>query len=426
MEIDRPITDSDLKDFLKNDSLGRNRDLSAILRILDCLKSESGAIIALDGAWGSGKTVLVKELEAIWPTDKNEYAGIKNVDSELIDSFKEHYIPCYYNAWENDYATDPAQSLLMNLGDFFNERKDIREKALRSLPKLVNVGSFVKEVSKGLIDVSCIGDGKPKLVPEVNRARKIRKEISDLIKQKIELKNDLKFLYIIDDLDRCKPTYAVELLEAIKHSFSNENIVFLVATNMPELSNIVSGYYGGKLNGGVYLDRIFDLNVSVSAIDMKKYLSLRLGTSSDYYALDIMDYLNFSMREANRYANVLKLCDAYFSNAAYGQDMSETSIYKFVFVPLFLAYKIKDVSIYGKLTSHQGFEYIEQYVMRNKQTTDTVRRLVAENAAMFDESLLIRLKDLYDELFAKIPYDEEVEKFWSIIGLTSNLLKLEN
>lgn len=54
--------------------------------------------------------------------------------------------------------------------------------------------------------------------------------------------NKNKMLIIIDEIDRCKPTFAIELLENIKHFYDNERIVFIVGTNNKQLSSLVQKY----------------------------------------------------------------------------------------------------------------------------------------------------------------------------------------
>lgn len=64
-----------------------------------------------------------------------------------------------------------------------------------------------------------------------------------------------KVVIFIDELDRCKPTYAVKLLERIKHYFNNDKIIFVFSTNLEELQSSVKCVYGESFNAYRYLDR---------------------------------------------------------------------------------------------------------------------------------------------------------------------------
>jgi hypothetical protein len=63
---------------------------------------------------------------------------------------------------------------------------------------------------------------------------------------------------VIDELDRCRPNYAVKLLEEVKHLFDVPGIVFILAMNADQLAHSVSGAYGAKFDGRAYLSRFID------------------------------------------------------------------------------------------------------------------------------------------------------------------------
>jgi len=63
---------------------------------------------------------------------------------------------------------------------------------------------------------------------------------------------------LIDELDRCRPTYAVALLERVKHLFDVDGIVFVFATNADQLQHSIAGAYGAQFDGFRYLKRFFD------------------------------------------------------------------------------------------------------------------------------------------------------------------------
>ncbi|MCM2441456.1 hypothetical protein HGO34_17170 [Agrobacterium vitis] len=63
---------------------------------------------------------------------------------------------------------------------------------------------------------------------------------------------------LIDELDRCRPTYAVQLLERVKHLFDVSDVVFVLGTNSNQLQHSISGAYGSGFDGYRYLKRFFD------------------------------------------------------------------------------------------------------------------------------------------------------------------------
>lgn len=87
---------------------------------------------------------------------------------------------------------------------------------------------------------------------------------------------------LIDELDRCRPTFAIELLECIKHLFEIENIYFLIATNTRELSHTIRAIYGEKFDSQTYLNRFFHTYFSLSQPDISSFLT-HLDTNKCIY-----------------------------------------------------------------------------------------------------------------------------------------------
>ena len=78
--------------------------------------------------------------------------------------------------------------------------------------------------------------------------------MSDCIREKAD-----KLVIFIDELDRCRPNFAVQLLERIKHYFCVENVIFVLSINSAELVNTVKTVYGQNFDGYRYLDRFLHL-----------------------------------------------------------------------------------------------------------------------------------------------------------------------
>ena len=76
---------------------------------------------------------------------------------------------------------------------------------------------------------------------------------------------------LIDELDRCKPSYSIQLLETIKHLFNVEGVYFIVATASEQLSHSINAVYGEKFESKRYLNRFFDQEYSLKSPDKEKY-----------------------------------------------------------------------------------------------------------------------------------------------------------
>ena len=77
-------------------------------------------------------------------------------------------------------------------------------------------------------------------------------------------------VFIIDELDRCRPTFAIELLERVKHIFDVPNMVFAFGINRDELCSSLQSIYG-NIDADVYLRRFFDMEFTLPQADSEKF-----------------------------------------------------------------------------------------------------------------------------------------------------------
>lgn len=70
---------------------------------------------------------------------------------------------------------------------------------------------------------------------------------------------------LVDELDRCRPTFAIEMLERIKHFFETPGVVFVIATDTRQLQYSVKSVYGEGFDGRGYLGRFFNRTYRLSA-----------------------------------------------------------------------------------------------------------------------------------------------------------------
>lgn len=146
-----------------------------------------------------------------------------------------------------------------------------------------NGGEDVKAESKdgeGKIDVKDLGERLNKVVEEALKGHSDTKEAIKAFKQRLaalieHLANQsevqLPICVFIDELDRCRPDYAIQLLEGIKHLFGVQGLYFVVATNIPELAHAVRVVYGSGFSADRYLKRFFDLEYTLPEPDGYKF-----------------------------------------------------------------------------------------------------------------------------------------------------------
>src|SRR5690606_16785492 len=205
----------------------------------------------------------------------------------------------YFNAWENDFDDNPLTALMGELKTLTKESTEPQfHKALKNASYLVKrvAPAIVKAiVDKHMVDTTGIKEivvgvteGLTDVFEnEVNEYEKKKKSIHDFrqsLKEFIANTNEGKpLIFIIDELDRCRPNYAVSILEQIKHFFSVPNIVFVLSIDKVQLGNAIKGVYGSAdLDAEEYLRRFIDLEYSIPEPEANIYYTYLY----DYFRFD--------------------------------------------------------------------------------------------------------------------------------------------
>lgn len=372
---EKEYSNEDLLISLQEDPVGRNQQLNTFIGLLNSI--EKNAVLTIDGAWGSGKTIFVRQLEYL---NKLNIEKITLPHISNIEEFQEEFVTYYYNAWENDFHHDPMQSLLFNLiNDFWSKTDKAGDKFVK-VSKGLGV-SVVKTLTAGLVNVEDINkiENISGLVKGITTADDRKKAINDIIDNYLDLKGK-KLLFIVDELDRCKPTFAVNLLESIKHYFTNDKIVFLMSTNNKELSHTIKKVYGESFDGTGYLSKFYDLVFNLPELDSKSYIKYLGGyTRSAYYSdeipLEVASHLEMSMREINRYYSSLKLIESYLtSEGGFSEHHYSAQLVKYVFIPFAYGLRIQNLNDYHNFVKGKGEDLLTRFCEDTRIATRIAQR----------------------------------------------------
>lgn len=94
----KDLTDAQILHHLKQNTVSRNEQLSVLVNLLNSIKEN--AVLAIDGAWGSGKTVFIKQLLMLADNSCEDY-GRNALDNVAIEKLRASQKAFYFNAWEN-------------------------------------------------------------------------------------------------------------------------------------------------------------------------------------------------------------------------------------------------------------------------------------------------------------------------------------
>lgn len=90
----------------------------------------------------------------------------------------------------------------------------------------------------------------------------------------------LPITIIVDELDRCRPTYAIKVLEEIKHLFDVQGVAFLLGLHGRQLEHSITAAYGVGFDGAAYLRRFFNRRYSLKPVSLEPLIQHLLTTLS--------------------------------------------------------------------------------------------------------------------------------------------------
>jgi dephospho-CoA kinase len=240
-------------------------------------------VIALDGPWGSGKSVFVKQ-----------WAGLLRERGTPVIQF---------DAFANDHYEDAFLALSAEIhaaakktlgGNDITKRRYLNRAkkagivlapmALRVAARAGTAGLLSLEdleASSGALKaaVKAVTNESAKAVEKVisERLRQASEERAALVafrevlsevagalaERTAENGGTLPLVFIVDELDRCRPPFALSIIERIKHLFSVPGVCFVLVTHLPQFERAIHGAYGPTIDAHTYLEKFYHLRVTL-------------------------------------------------------------------------------------------------------------------------------------------------------------------
>ena len=367
---------NDLVRLIEENPIGRNEDLACIIELLDTI--EGPYSLFLDSEWGSGKTFFVKQLELVLQClndNLQSFPGLRDaIDDDASLSRLDQQstmLPIYYNAWEHDFWDDPIVPLVQVIACDF----DISSEVPRDKETADRIADIIDAVLKPLnFDVA---NGIRKAVTSENLIQRyrdccqIRDHVENLVSE-ILPNRAKKLLLIIDELDRCRPTFALKLLEEVKTLFDDNRVTVLYSINLSQISYTIEHAYGQGFDAARYMLRFYDEKITLAAPNNREYLG-RLGIPDNSYrnniiAHEMADALGMTLRDMNRYYVELK--QAQDQKDARQHSPSNDAAVLFAeagLVPVLLAVKVMSPSDFQSITHMRNHSILMEYVNLSKE-----------------------------------------------------------
>ena len=293
-------------DPFKNDLLGRKEPVEVLTHLIGSI--EGPCVLAVDAAWGAGKTTFLR----IWA----QY--LRNKSFPVVE----------FNAWETDFTGDPfialSDELMSGLRQYTDEplagkinaakdaAKEVFRRALPSVIRLATAGildvSPMLEKEAGQALASYAEERLSSYRKEQESVQAFRAALQDMASALAKSKEGRPLVVVIDELDRCRPSYATELLEVAKHLFTVDHIVFVLAVNRSELAHSIRALYGSEFDAQGYLRRFFDVDFLLPDLGRKSFIETTLE------AIQLNDYFERTKDRMARpeYETVKTLLLAFF------------------------------------------------------------------------------------------------------------------
>jgi Cdc6-like AAA superfamily ATPase len=293
-EVEKTSLNTEVEDFWRSDRFSRKREVDTVIKYLlsnlEAMEQRGVSrnfVLNIDAPWGTGKTFFLKGLAQELKTNG--------------------YMVCYVNAWKTDNAEDSTVPILLEIQRTLqaeavqspaNDKSAVTDKikktflyggtvavhlakgatkalgrrflsdALETFPEFPSDGT-TSDIARS-IEVSgteLIAKATDTLAEksiavlqdQLNTTKEFKQLLSDVIAS-FGATNEKKkqIVVLIDELDRCRPNYAISLLERIKHIFDTSGLVFIVATDTEQLQHSVKAIYGNDFDSESYLNRFFN------------------------------------------------------------------------------------------------------------------------------------------------------------------------
>jgi hypothetical protein len=344
----------------KNDKLSRAKDAEVLTNLLKTINEPF--VLMVDAGWGKGKTTFLQ----MW---------LRYLEND-------GFFCLYHNALLNDFAEDPMIACVGEIKAFIEKikiSKNKKDKAKKYLDKAKNIGlklsksavpKVIQLVTSGVVDKEVISGildefGKERIESyeedksSINDFKENLEGLVDLVLKYRQ--NKRSFVFLIDELDRCRPHYAIEFLERIKHVFDATGVIFVLALNKEQLTKSVKALYGSDFDANGYLRRFFDYQYQLPDPSKENFIDFLY----DRFNLDYLLPENKSCPEDNnqrlQIVETLSALSKLFNLSLRDLEQSFTIIsiiyriknpYEIIYFPLLvtlIALKISDEDLYKKI-----------------------------------------------------------------------------
>lgn len=350
----------------EGDLFSRNKVAEDFTKIVTSINQPY--VLSINANYGSGKTFFLKR----WAEE------LKQKGEKVV----------FFNAWDCDFVEKPLLPFLYNFIEQLKEQGlieyDLKE-------DLMNCKDVFYNAIKGIIgnysgiNIDDLNEHKNadtlkipriKTLVEYQELKKILFNFKIGLNEIVSQLNDKNIYIFVDELERCRPIFAIELLEAIKHLFNVKGLVFIFGIDRSQLKHTISNIYGCGMDGEGYLRRFIDLELELPQPELKRFTNhlqqkfeiinvneRAKGTWTTGYD-EFNKYFNLF---ANLYPLHLREIEQIYAKFNVITKMLDETVLKITpILALLMILKVKDMDLYDKFTlSNLSYEKALQFLNVN-------------------------------------------------------------
>lgn len=272
-----------------NDNLDRRQIVEFVASIVTQTENRP-LVLAIDSPYGTGKSTFVEMLN--------------------VTLTQQNFQTVHFNAWKADHVSDPLIAMVAAL-DRAVPRTPVsaetldRVKAITGAVVKKGIAIGAKFLTSGLLEVAdeieeavadaagdVAGDIIDSFEKEQEAIESFRIELGKVVAKLPDLDRNPTLVFFIDELDRCRPDFAMQLLERVKHMFDVPNLVFVLSVDKKQLEAVTAAVYGERIDAVEYLRKFIDLEFTLPRPAIKDFVNStikRAGLDAAFNARSVSD-----------------------------------------------------------------------------------------------------------------------------------------
>ena len=257
----------------KMDVLGRDNFIDKLEQLVDMLaKQKQGCCFGIDGMWGCGKSFVLEQFEE----------RLRLIQSEnTVDNM---YYVFHYDCWKYDYYDEPAIAIIAAMLDDIDRELGLFSEDIENAGKLAistvkkTLGKIASELCKNKIGIDLVEIASEVLeehdndkVDSFDSLFGFKRALEETRNGMKEIASEKTVVIVVDELDRCLPTYSIKVLERLHHIFYGlDNVIVIVSMDKSQLEHSIRSIYG-EIDVDTYLRKFISFKISLDTGEVSQY-----------------------------------------------------------------------------------------------------------------------------------------------------------